>query len=130
LQSRTAEDLLSTILQRLFRPRAPEGDLAVGDWTPPPPSAVARPEDPVSWLTEEPIKTAVAASRVMFSPEELAVIEEQKHAQASVVPAPPPAPAPPRAESPPRASWIEVLKAYAEHLTDAELHILREQLQG
>jgi hypothetical protein len=36
----------------------------------------------------------------------------------------PPAPPPP----PARPSWIDVLKSFGEHLTDAELRIIRQQL--
>jgi hypothetical protein len=34
---------------------------------------------------------------------------------------------PPRPPDP-RPSWIEVLKSFGEHLTDAELQIIRQQL--
>ena len=29
-----------------------------------------------------------------------------------------------------RPSWIDVLKSFGEHLTDAELRIIRQQLAG
>ncbi len=36
-----------------------------------------------------------------------------------------PAPPPP---APARPSWVDVLKSFGEHLTDAELRIIRQQL--
>jgi hypothetical protein len=69
-----------------------------------------------------------------FSPEELAVIEEQKRKAAA------PAPEPPRAEpapvaktakpepKPERHRWVDVLRTIGEHLTEAELKVIRQQL--
>ena len=65
------------------------------------------------------------AASPRFTPEELAIIEEQRRAAAApkVPTAPEPAP-----EAAPRQSWVDVLKSFGESLTDSELQIIRRQL--
>lgn len=137
---------LKRLLSRLFN-EPPPGDLATDDWTPVPVSATAQPQDALDWLRQQdamPSRPVVAFAPVepeeephqpdyldYFSPAELAVIEEQQRAApVSRAPAPPPPVSEPEALRPkPQASrWVDVLKRCGEHLTDAELQIIRRQL--
>jgi hypothetical protein len=131
-----------SILKRLISRNLPPGDLATGDWSPVPPSASAQPTDVVAWLQpapkpvrldleDAPLRPMEPVERYMqhLSAEELAIIQEQQAAQErqQEPPPAPPEPAPePQVSRPSR--WVEVLSSYCEHLTDAELHIIRQQL--
>ena len=104
---------------------------AMQDWEPASEEAIG---DGGCWLPlpadPEPRTAARSPSRsAQFTPEELAIIEEQRRAAAA--PAPPVASEPqpePLPASEPRHSWVEVLKSFGESLTDSELRIIREQL--
>jgi hypothetical protein len=122
------------------------GDLATDDWAPVPVSSTARPNDVVGWLESAEHGPAPEARPrgpkylQHLSSEELAIISDQRR-QNELQNAPRPQPmateAPPRREAsaphkvkPPsqRSKWIDVLTQYAEHLSDAELSIIRRQL--
>jgi len=96
-------------------------------------SAVAEPADRLGWLSDAPpppLRQVVMAPAPSFTQGELAIIEEQRRAMQPLPrPVPPPAEAAPPEPPAARPSWVEVLKAYAEHLTDAELSILRQQYE-
>ena len=133
-----------SFLKRLISRNLPPGELATGDWSPVPPSASAQPTDVVAWLQpaakpvrpdleDEPLRPMEPVERYMqhLSAEELAIIQEQQEAQERQQE---PSPAPPEPEPQPRpqvsrpSRWVEVLSSYCEHLTDAELRIIRQQL--
>jgi len=130
-------------LKNLLR-NQPPGDLAHDDWSPIPVNATAQPENTMDWLFEEvegdlmPLcsglslelesqKVPQAPSYLdHFSPEELEIIAQQQ-ADPEPVPAPEPAAVPePAAEQPSR--WVDLLRTFGEHLSEAELKIIRQQL--
>jgi hypothetical protein len=142
------------LLRRLLRDSQDlPGDIATGDWSPVPAGVSAQALDLEALLTEEvplPRRAALdwepgpeeaiscppirlrsdprppaAASR--FTPEELAIIEEQRRAAAAPVAAPV-QPVQPASVPEPRQSWVDVLKTFGESLTDSELRIIRQQL--
>jgi hypothetical protein len=134
-----------SFLKRLISRDLPPGDLATGDWSPVPPSASAQPTDVVAWLKpaakpvrpeleDEPLRPLEPVQRYMqhLSAEELAIIQEQQeareHQQEPPTPTPEPEPVPEPQASPRPSRWVEVLSSYCEHLTDAELRIIRQQL--
>jgi len=121
------------LLSKLFGPKAPVGDVAIGDWDPVPVSVMAQELDLTHWLEarEAPPPTVQPAGERndplrYFTPEELAVIEEQRASAPSCRAAS--AAAPTAKTDQGRLSWVDALKAFGEHLTDSELRALREQL--
>ncbi len=129
------------LLSRLFGPKAPIGDVAIGDWDPVPVSVMAQELDLSRWLEAQEASSPPAQSPEesndhlrYFTPEERAIIEEERASAASAdsttaEPATATTTMPPPAEADQgRLSWVEALKAFGEHLTDSELRALREQL--
>jgi hypothetical protein len=120
----------------------PPGDLAIDDWSPVPVNATAQPENTMDWLFEEvdgdvmPLESRTGLPLDLesqktpsyldhFSPEELEIIAQQQ-----AEPEPELEPVEPVAEPAPeqRARWIDLLRSCGEHLSEAELKIIRQQL--
>ena len=128
-----------SLFDRLLRRSKHPGDLAGDEWAPIPSTAVARPQDVVRWLAEpagpEPHRdlaqldgegsTAPLAVAEATTPAPVAAPSQLEHAPAAASPEPS-VETPPVEPTPP--GWVEVLRSYAEHLTDAELRIIRQQL--
>lgn len=140
-------------LKRLFNrflAQTPPGDLALDEWAPVPVSAAARPRDTMEWLLKDdgdvlPLHPGLIEDDVAtlqptlprlepepdppqpdylqyFSPEELAIIEQQRAAPSRAEPEPQPEP------EPSRSRWVDLLRTCGEHLSEAELCIIRQQL--
>ena len=136
---------LKRLVSKMFG-ELPPGDLATDDWSPVPAGATARPEDTIDWLLEDdgqvlpslldlpvtPLEPELEPQQPSylqyFSPEELAIIDQQKN----VEPEPPiREPSQPVAEPRPRREtmrWANLLRACGEYLSEAELKIIRQQL--
>jgi hypothetical protein len=123
---------MAGFFKRLFSrdPLQGAADLATGDWSPVPVYAAnPGPAAFASWLQEKPQprrppgrrrRRSMAFMRFL-SPQERQIVEQQRREQ--------------RPEHHSRegretksAGWVDVLKAYGEHLTDDELAIIRRQL--
>jgi len=137
---------LKRLVSRMFK-EMPPGDLATDDWSPVPAGATARPEDTIDWLLEDDGQVLPSLLDLpvtpyepepglpqpnylqYFSPEELAIIAQQKNAEPQIHSEPPPSePVPeprPRRET---MRWANLLRACGEYLSEAELKIIRQQL--
>lgn len=139
---------LKRLVSKMFG-EMPPGDLATDDWSPVPAGATARPEDTIDWLLEDdgqvppslldlpvtPLEPELEPPRPSylqyFSPEELAIIEQQKtteppiHAEPALEAPRPVAEPRPRRET---TRWADLLRACGEYLSEAELKIIRQQL--
>ena len=144
---------LKRLFNRFLDQTAP-GDLATDEWAPVPVSAAAQPRDTMEWLLKDdgdvlPLHPGLIDSDVAtlqptlpalepdpdppepsylqyFSPEELAIVEQQRTqpSQPEPTPEPPPRPEP----EPKRSRWVDLLRSCGEHLSEAELRIIRQQL--
>jgi hypothetical protein len=121
------------MLSRLFGRRSIEAELGLEvareDWAPPPPSETGT--DWGQWLqTEEPKPPPPGALMADLEPDQAVPPSEAPTKPTRAIK---PERRPPRARIrtlPGERRWRDVLTAFAEHLTDEELLIIKKQMAG